>query len=258
MTDVQTQVTWRMSFHHADTPHPQVESWADMCSWIHFCFFLGFIHLRVHLWGSVDKQARDNMDQRVLRTGQHWTAWESEKTSVPRLSSSSWESPVDCATFIAVWWVHIGGRLGEFPEGTYLVKLHPPYSSNNNARWRVLEGKACEGNTCCEGRREERDSWGPWSQKRLIFTAVGAGTSLWEMERFKLKKRKGGRGDSCLWFCRKYLRNFIWHRIYPNHTHLRWSQNRHSRRKTEHGQKRGGGISHDMVICLILVKHPSA
>ena len=75
--------------------------------------------------------------------------------------------------------MQIGGRLGEFPEGTYyLVKLHLSYGSNNNAGWRVLEGKTCEGNMCYEGRREERDSWGPWNQKKLILTAVGARTSL--------------------------------------------------------------------------------
>ena len=89
LTDMQIQVTWRMSFHHADTPHPCVESWADMCSWIHFWFFLGFIHLRVRLWGRVDKWARDNTDQSMLRTGRHWIAHESEKTDAPSLLSSS-------------------------------------------------------------------------------------------------------------------------------------------------------------------------
>ena len=97
---------------------------------------------------------------------------------------------MDCTTFIAVWWVQRGGRLGEFPEGTYyLVKLHPLFRSNNNAGWRVLEGKAWWRQYVLWGM-QRRDSWGPWSQKRLTLTAVGAGTSFWEMEGFKLKKKK--------------------------------------------------------------------
>lgn len=48
MTDMQIQLIWIMPLH-ADTPHPRVETAADMCSWSHFLFFLGFIHLKVRL-----------------------------------------------------------------------------------------------------------------------------------------------------------------------------------------------------------------
>lgn len=79
---------------------------------------------------------------------------------------------MDCTTFKAMWWVQRGRRLREFPEGTYyLVDFHPLYSSNNNARWRALEGKGMVKVTCREECREARNSCVPWSQKRLILTA---------------------------------------------------------------------------------------
>lgn len=73
------------------------------------------------------------------------------------------------------------------------------------------------------------------------------------------KEKKEGEGSS-LWLCRKYLRNFMQHHKYPNrvpYVRNQWAQNRYSRREEEHGQEQGGRISHDTVICLMLVKHPS-
>lgn len=32
VTDMTEQLTWIMPVSHADTPHPHVETWADVCS----------------------------------------------------------------------------------------------------------------------------------------------------------------------------------------------------------------------------------
>lgn len=168
VTDMQIQLTWIMSFHHADTPSSTCWDMADMCNWIHFLFFVGFIHLKVRLWDRVDRWARVNADQSIL--GLVSTAHDTGGITSPSLLSE-------------------GVSLGGVPSGLHCIysnvvgtggakRLKTQTSLKGliiwwtymevqiiNARWRVLEGK---GNVCHEGHREKRDSWVPWSQKSLV------------------------------------------------------------------------------------------
>lgn len=86
VTDRQIQLAGMVPSHHADTPHPHVETRADRCRWSYFLFSLGFIHFKVRLGGGVDMWARDNPDRSVLKAGGHPMAHETEKTAAPHLS----------------------------------------------------------------------------------------------------------------------------------------------------------------------------